>query len=770
MTRCKYLRFLPLLLLVLTSCTRDPKILAQRYLDNGNKFFAKGKFKDAVIMYRNALAKDKLFGEGYYRLALADLKLGALSDAVHALMRAVELQPNNTDAETKLADLYMLASAQDHKNSVPLAKDAGELADKLLAQNPSSFDGHRLRGQLALMPANRDIPAAVKEFAAANQTNPLQPDLCVSYFGALVLNNQFPEAEKLAQDLIAKEKTYGPMYDYLYVQYRRLNRLDDAERVLKLKTVNNPRNTNYLLQLAAYYYQAKRRDDMEQVMHKIADQKAFPDGRLLAGDFFFFQLREFDRASQEYEAGIKAFPKDKAVYQKRMVELYAATGKNNDANQLLATILKDNAKDNDAIAMRAALMVTTGNRDQINMAANDLQTLVTKSPTNHLLRYNLAKALVAKGEAAQAQIQLEEAIKLRPDFVAAHELLARLYLSKADSAQALKAANDLIALSPNDLPAHLVRSSALINLKDQERAHKELDMILKAYPQNADARYQVGVLAWQEKDYKKAEQVFGDLYKSNPKDPRGLLGITETLASENRINDAIAQLEKASQAEPERMDLKLGLANLYTRGEKYDRAIDIYKSLVDKQPKSADLLYKLAEAYRREGDINLAIDNFRRASESAPNSTAPLIQLGLLMDGTDRGDQAQPIYEQILKIDPSDPVALNNLAYIKAEQGNDLESALSMAQKARQKAPKSPQIADTLGWIYIRKNLSDEAIRIFKDVVVQEPDNPAFHYHYGMALLQKGDRVSAKHELDLAMKNNPSKGDKVKIQNLLQNL
>src|SRR5579863_4334914 len=104
MVRSKSLTFLPVLLLALSACTRDPKVLAQRYLDNGNKFFAKGKFKEAVIMYRSALAKDKRFGEGYYRLALADLKLGALSDAAQALRRAVELQPGNSDAATKLAD------------------------------------------------------------------------------------------------------------------------------------------------------------------------------------------------------------------------------------------------------------------------------------------------------------------------------------------------------------------------------------------------------------------------------------------------------------------------------------------------------------------------------------------------------------------------------------------------------------------------------------------------------------------------------------------
>src|ERR1700722_5597086 len=90
-----------LLLLSLSGCSRDPKVQAQRYLENGNKFFDKGKFKEASIMYRRALQKDLRSGEAYYRLGLADLKLSAYGDASRMLRRAVELQPNNADATTK---------------------------------------------------------------------------------------------------------------------------------------------------------------------------------------------------------------------------------------------------------------------------------------------------------------------------------------------------------------------------------------------------------------------------------------------------------------------------------------------------------------------------------------------------------------------------------------------------------------------------------------------------------------------------------------------
>src|SRR5580698_8785424 len=98
----KLLKFLPMLVLALASCSRDPKVRAQRYVEQGNKFFAKGQYKYASLMYRNAYKQDGRFGEAYYRQALACLKLSAYGDAVKALINTVELQPENADAKTKL--------------------------------------------------------------------------------------------------------------------------------------------------------------------------------------------------------------------------------------------------------------------------------------------------------------------------------------------------------------------------------------------------------------------------------------------------------------------------------------------------------------------------------------------------------------------------------------------------------------------------------------------------------------------------------------------
>src|SRR5215831_7122885 len=143
MSSRKLFLLVPVVLLVASSCTRDPKVKAQRYLENGNKFFAKSKYREASIMYRSALKQDLRSGEAYYRLGLTDLKLSAYGDAARMLVRAVELQPENADAAAKLSNLYVLAALQDAKHASELLSNGKDLAMKLVARDAGSFDGHR---------------------------------------------------------------------------------------------------------------------------------------------------------------------------------------------------------------------------------------------------------------------------------------------------------------------------------------------------------------------------------------------------------------------------------------------------------------------------------------------------------------------------------------------------------------------------------------------------------------------------------------------------
>jgi tetratricopeptide (TPR) repeat protein len=322
----------------------------------------------------------------------------------------------------------------------------------------------------------------------------------------------------------------------------------------------------------------------------------------------------------------------------------------------------------------------------------------------------------------------------------------------------------------NSLPGHLVRSSSLLGLGEKDKAKAELDLILKAAPNSSDAKFQLGILNYQEKNFKEADSIFRGMQETNPGDSRGLIGLVETQVAQKDYSDAIKMMDTELSKDPNRNDYRLALANIEVRAEHFDDAIKNYQMLIAKNPKSADFVTKLAETYRLKGDINAAIDNFRKASALSPTDPVPLTRLALLLQGIGRVNEAKPLYEQILHVAPDEPVALNNLAFIKAEEGSDLDQALSLAQRAKQRLPQDANISDTLGLIYIKKNLSEDAVRLFKDLVTKDPSNPTYRYHLAMALFQKGDRPNAKKECEGALQNHPSKDEQDKIRVLMSKL
>ena len=86
-------------------------------------------------------------------------------------------------------------------------------------------------------------------------------------------------------------------------------------------------------------------------------------------------------------------------------------------------------------------------------------------------------------------LELEAAIKIRPDFIVARQLLARIYLAKNDAARALKEADEIVALNGSDLQGHLIRSAALLGVGDRDKARLELDVVTKIAPDGASLVY-----------------------------------------------------------------------------------------------------------------------------------------------------------------------------------------------------------------------------------------------------------------------------------------
>ncbi len=290
-----------------------------------------------------------------------------------------------------------------------------------------------------------------------------------------------------------------------------------------------------------------------------------------------------------------------------------------------------------------------------------------------------------------------------------------------------------------------------------------------------DAAVQKALECWNQGRFQEAEDLYRQIYLLDPADPRGVVGLFETYMSEHRPDDAVELMRTESAKYPERTDLRIFLANLYVRTEQYDLAIAELQSALDTGKNlgaeaKAGLVFRLAEAHRRKGDLNEALRLFQAAAAADPKDTQALLAAALILDGTGRSDQAAPLYEQILRLQPKHSVALNNLAYIVAQRGADPDRALALAQQAAQANKDSPDIEDTLGWAYVKKNQPDDAIVAFRKALQTAPDNPIFHYHLGVALVQIGERDAAIHELQNALDNHASSQDAEKIRELLQRI
>ena len=89
-------------------------------------------------------------------------------------------------------------------------------------------------------------------------------------------------------------------------------------------------------------------------------------------------------------------------------------------------------------------------------------------------------------------------------------------------------------------------------------------------------------------------------------------------------------------------------------------------------------------------------------------------------------------FRQVVAADPGNAEALNNLAYLLAEYGNQPAEALQYAQKAKELAPENAAYSDTLGWILYRKGLYTLAVAELERAAATA-GNPKWKYHLAMA-------------------------------------
>lgn len=770
-----------LLILGLDSCSRDPK----GYVSRGNKFFERGRYKEAAIMYRNAIKVDQKYGEAYFRLAAAEIKLSHTPDAVGALRRSIELLPRDTpdwmNANYQYADILLSA--------VPNLRPAEQTAtldeirtiqSAVLKTAPRSFETQKLSASLLL----DEAIVSGQKFKTDEKRQKLEEAL-VAYQGALaakpgdtktmlaiakidMLSGRTGDGEAMYRQVIAKDKTLASPYQDLFNLYKSRQQNPQAEEILRQSIAAHPNDASLQYQLAGFYFAEKKTREMADLLTKLkAQSKTDPETFLKIGDFYA-QIGDQDAAIKTYKEGMASDHGRRLEYQKRIIVALLRKGKKDEALQNVEEVLKANPKDLQAHDMKASFLLSQG---QVDAAIGELQTVVSGDPNNVTARTNLGHAYTEKKDLSQASHQFEAALAVNPEYLPARTALAQIALLRHNPDLALSLAQGTLKINPTHGASMLLEGTAYVHKGEYDKARSILEPMIKANPTRADPMAELAIVDVLQKRYKEAEDLFRKAYEAEPTNLRGLMGIEQVRAETKDFDGLVRVVQEEVRKQPERVDLKRELANAEMRASRFDKAITDYQAVVDHYKSNpveqAEIYGRIGQSCDLKGDVQCGIDNYRKARQISPSNTFYIRRIGELQERAGRSAEALASYREAWKLDPDDPVVMTRLASLMSDMGQNLDEALTLAQRARQRSPNLHDASDAIGFIYLKKGLSENAIEVFRDLTSKEEDNSTYHYHYGLALAQKGDRVGALRECKAALKYNPSRTEEAGIKDLL---
>jgi len=142
---------------------------------------------------------------------------------------------------------------------------------------------------------------------------------------------------------------------------------------------------------------------------------------------------------------------------------------------------------------------------------------------------------------------------------------------------------------------------------------------------------------------------------------------------------------------------------------------------------------------------NDAIAILEWLSSSDPKNISYLLKLSLVYDMAEIFEKAEKALLEVLKLEPEQALALNNLAYMYMEHNQHLDKAITMVKRALASEPDNGAYLDTLGWGYFKKGNYKEARKYIEAAlkVADAADRGVIYEHYGDILTKMGKSKEA---------------------------
>lgn len=295
-----------------------------------------------------------------------------------------------------------------------------------------------------------------------------------------------------------------------------------------------------------------------------------------------------------------------------------------------------------------------------------------------------------------------------PEF---HELVGLAQLLQKDQASALSTFTRWTEVSPNNPMAHFRLAQLQLAGKNDEAALKSLDRALALRADFVDAMLSKALILVRAGRAAEALKLARGLQAKAPKNPAGYLVEAEIQFADKKYADAGRLFAKT--------------AELSGQGQALGRAY---------------------QAYAQAGQASEGERLLNQWLQGKPNDVAVRHQLATAQLTSKRYKESAESYRQLLRANPKDVIALNNLAWVLGELKDP--QAVTYAEQALQLAPKDASVLDTYGWQLTLAGQAKRGLPYLREAVQAQPNNPEMRWHLAAALESSGDKTGAREELD----------------------
>ena len=741
---------------LVAGCHTDPNVRKKKYLASGDRYSAEGKYRDAAIQYENSLKADKNYAPAHFALAKAYLHMGSFAAAFREFSRTVDLQPTNYEARIDMGTMLLTAGKVD---------DADKQAQAALAGDPKNPDVHSLLSAIAYR--RGDTKKAVDEI---NQAIKLDPNRAAFWDNLGVLQSKDPTQRSAAEASFKKAVAVNPKSVDAHIALSRFyagnGQFPQAQQAGQDAINADPKSLAARSNLAQIYLQEGNASQAESVLRQASqDLSNDPQAVRVLADYYM-STNQYDKARNEFASLVAKYPKNhnlKRGYLRALIQVHDY----NTAKTVSDQLLKEDPKDSENVALNGIVLLNQGRAGD---AVNALQDGAKNFPQDTFIQYWLGVAALQNGNPSLAQRSFLKVISLKPNAVDALDQLALLAERQGDMSLLSSVAQKSITAMPKFVGGYVWRAIAEMHQGSISNAETDLQTAIRIAPTSPQAYYELGRIRFAQKRFPEGQAL---LEKALQYDPN-MVGALHLLLTYDLYRKqpaaAFARLNAQIQKSPNNSSLLDMLAGLQLSQNQLSQAEATAQKAMKMNPADANAMTLFTEVAVRSGKVADAISASQSWVNAHPNDANAIASLGMLQEASGNRQQAQADYQRALQINPQQPLAANNLAYLMLEEGGNVDVALSLAQTARQAMPNSPNTADTLAWAYYYKGTYGFARDLLENALKENPNSATMQYHLGMVYAKLSDKSNAAEHLKKAIQLGKGTPTAASAQSALQAL